>query len=111
MTLDWDKWRFALDVVVIVVVALNTVYTWWTSRTRATQAAIDRVDGHLGEQVRRIDRLEVRVDDAPDHDDLAALHEKLNDVGGSLRALNGEMGGIRRAVDLIHRHLMRDDAP
>ena len=46
---------------------------------------------------------------APDHDDLGEIHEKINDVYGSVERLCGQLGGVSENVRLIHEHLLEGD--
>lgn len=106
--MDYETWRIGYDVVVLTTVAANFVYTWVANRTKANRAAIDRVDHHLGEVVRRVDRLESRADAAPTHDDLAVLHERINDLAGAVRELTGVMGAVRRSIDRVETYLLEN---
>jgi len=106
--IDYSQLRFFLDLAVLIGVVLNTVYTWLVNRSKATRAAIDRVDGHLSEVTRRVDRLENRADAAPSHDDLAVLHERITDLSGAVRELTGVMQQLRRAMDRVETYLLEN---
>ncbi|MDO8933543.1 MAG: hypothetical protein Q7U97_14210 [Rhodocyclaceae bacterium] len=62
-----------------------------------------RLDGH----VEQIAKLEKGAGDAPTHDDLGRLHEKINDVGKGVSHLAGEMTGVKNLLNTINEHLLR----
>lgn len=62
----------------------------------------DKLDSHSD----RIARLEVLAKNAPKHADLEKIHEKINEVAGSLKELKGEFNGATRTLQLIHETLM-----
>ncbi len=106
MAIDYVQLRFWLDVGVLGAVGVNTIYTWLVNRTKANRSAIERVDDHLGEIVRRVDRLESRADAAPSHDDLGVLHDRITDLSGAVRELTGVMQQMRRAMDRVETYLL-----
>ena len=103
---DYAPMRFWLDVATLAAVGANTLYTWLMSRAKANRAAIERVDGHLAEVVRRVDRLENRADAAPSHDDLGVLHDRITDLSGAVRELTGVMQQMRRGMDRVETYLL-----
>lgn len=105
---DYAVARFWIDAAMLVGVCLNGLYTWLTARTKANQAAIDRLDGHLTETIRRVDRLENRADAAPSHQDLAVLHDRITDLSGAVRELTGVMQQMRRAMDRLETYLLEN---
>lgn len=106
MDIDYGAWRFWFDVIVTIAVLINVGYTWISNRTKANRSAIERVDGHVTETVRRVDRLEQRADSAPSHDDLAVLHDRITDLSGAVRELTGVLQAMRRSVDRVETYLL-----
>lgn len=62
-----------------------------------------RLDTHHG----KISALEQRAADAPNHDDLSDLHEKINEVNDGVSGLRGEFKGVERLLTTIHEHLLK----
>lgn len=106
--MDYQSWRIGYDAVVMITVVANFAYTWIANRHKANRAAIDRVDEHLTEVVRRVDRLESRADSAPTHEDLSVLHERVTDLAGAVRELTGVMGAVRRSIDRVETYLLEN---
>lgn len=54
----------------------------------------------------RISYLEANAKKSPTHDDLAALHEKINKVGNDISNLSGEFSGVRNLLQTLHNYLL-----
>lgn len=54
----------------------------------------------------RISYLEANAKKSPTHDDLAALHEKINSVSKEIGNLSGEFSGVRNLLQTLHQHLL-----
>jgi len=54
----------------------------------------------------RISYLEANAKKSPTHDDLSALHEKINGVGHDISLLTGEFSGVRNLLETLHRYLL-----
>lgn len=106
---DWTDPRTLLTLVSLGGSAAAGVYTWITGRTKANRAAIERVDEHLQETIRRVDRLEQRADAAPGHEDLGVVHDRITELSGSIRELTGVMKGLRRSVDRVETYLLEKE--
>jgi DNA anti-recombination protein RmuC len=103
-------------------------------RFQAQAEAVQRIETKLGEQERareagqhkwgdrfaaldkemadhreRIARIETAQKQSPTHEDLAQLHERINDVRGTLDQLVGEFRGAKENLGLIHEFLLRGD--
>jgi len=57
----------------------------------------------------RIQRLEDRLADGPSHKDLAAIRDKLAEIGGHISALASQQQVSTRAIQTIQNHLMESD--
>lgn len=61
-----------------------------------------RLDGHD----KRLSKVEAACLYAPTHQDLGKIYERINEVSGQVKKLNGGMEGISASVTLIHEHLL-----
>ena len=70
----------------------------------------DRVSA-LACKVEQLDKdmssLEATLESSPTHQDLGALHERINAVAKGVDMLAGEFAGVKNVVNLIHEHLLR----
>ncbi|HHH12946.1 MAG TPA: DUF2730 family protein [Thiolapillus brandeum] len=103
---DYRMLGFWWDVAQAGGLAVVAAYTWLANRSKANRAAIDRVDGRVGEMAGRLERLEQRADTAPTHSDLSVLHERITELSGAVRELTGVMQQLRRAVDRVETYLL-----
>lgn len=103
---DYTAWRFWWDVVITVLLGANVVYSWVVNRSKANASAIKEVDTKVIDLKERVTELENEVKHLPDHDDLGALHEKVNSVDRGIGELKGELRAINRTMQLINEHLI-----
>lgn len=117
--MDWDAAKFGLDALQVGALAGIGVYTWWTSRTRATRAAIDRVDAaarerhtELAARVDAVERrqslIEQRQEHTPTHDDIGKIYDRLNAINESVRSMSGEFKAVQATTQMIHEYLLNE---
>jgi hypothetical protein len=106
MGLDYSHMRFWFDLVQTCFVIGLAIYTWIVNRTKANKDAIDLVDGRVTQIQERVTLLENDVRHLPDHDDLGAIHDKVNVVANSMSSIQGELHAINRTLTLINDHLL-----
>lgn len=106
----------AVDDVVLWMQLLNTAWLLVGSiwgvvqiRAKANGEAIQHIAATLADESRRIDRLIERFDAGPNHADLARIYERVNAVAESQREMAGSLTALAQSVQMIHRHLLRDD--
>ncbi len=105
--MDYAALRFWLDVVVLVGVVLNTLYTWHANRNRATRAAIDRVDRRVDDLGNRMSAMETDLRHQPSHNDLKRIYEKLDALAQAQATAGGELKAVTHQLSLINRHLLK----
>ena len=94
-------------------------------RRKAIDQRFTRVDGDIkslskdidkrcGTQCGRIDGLEknnlelqLKIEHVPTHQDIKELSERITTLHGTLSELNGRLGGINRAVDLLNEYHLK----
>lgn len=115
--IDWNAYRFIFDILQAVGTVSVMIYVWWINRSRATKSAIEEVDDKITtvkhdvrNELHGIDRrlgdVENGLRHLPDHRDLAAIHEKVNDVAGTMKQVSGELSSMNRTLDLINEFLI-----
>lgn len=63
------------------------------------------VDARLNDLKPRLIALEARIENAPTHDDLAGIHEKINSVAREISQLTGNVAGMSRLLNSIDDYL------
>lgn len=105
--MDYGAWRFWFDVAQTICFVFVAVYTYLMNRTKANRAAIQQVDQRVTHLTERVGQLENDVRHLPDHDDLGAIHEKVNVVAAGMGEIKGELGAINRTLGLINEYLLK----
>lgn len=72
----------------------------------STEGIKDDVDKRIDDHAERLSRLETQSEQAPTHDDLGNLHDRINDLAKSVNTLTGEFAGVKNVLGLIHQHLL-----
>jgi hypothetical protein len=91
--------KFWIDVLVLAVVAGNTVYTWWTNREKVTNKRFKEAED-------RILQLESDVKHPPACAYHPRLEERMDQAVGKLERMDGKIDGLSRAVDLMNEFLI-----
>lgn len=119
--LDYDALRFWLELLLALAALSATGYGWWIGRTRATRANIEAVntrvtvvydDCRQSINVLRkdLDKVEVKMEGLPNHDDLAEMHKKINGVDSQLQQIIGGLTEVKSTVGMINQHLLTRDS-
>lgn len=66
----------------------------------------DELDRQMVDHGERIARMEATTEKSPTHEDLAALHRRIDAVAGAINGLQGEFKGASHTLQLIHTYLM-----
>jgi len=130
---DYAAWRFWLDVVVLLAVFGNTVYTWWVNSKKATAKRFKQMEGTLADKVSRqemdkalvgheakchshrrqtgaleaaLGKLQTDVGHLPSRHEIQGLNDSITSLGKEMGKLEGRLDGINRAVDLVNEFLI-----
>lgn len=130
-TTTLSEWKIYIDIVVLIIVAGNSFYTWWSGREKVTSkrfAALEKevaqrstVDAAV-EQARQIQELESKFRNVPSccnsHNDttgrldghntrLGQHKEMLNAIEGELKHLptNKDLGVLHEKINTVNAHL------
>lgn len=104
--IDSNLGRLLLDAAMVVSLIISNVYTWMTARSKANRIAIELMAEELSKVKSRIDVLETDVRHLPDHSDLGAVHDKVNEMASVMREMKGAMNGMGNTLNMIHQSLL-----
>jgi len=96
---DYSSWQFWLDVAQIIALLVMAVYTHLANRSKANKGTIELLSDRVG-------KLEADVSHLPDHNDIGALHDKVNGVSNTVSTINGQLVAINHTLSLINEHLI-----
>lgn len=108
--MDYEAWRFWIDILQALLTAGIGVYVWLVNRTRVNAARIrkmeDDIDGRLDDTEHRLTKVETAVEHGPSRQDLGKIHKRLDEVAQTVSRIEGENHAMARNIDLIHQHLL-----
>lgn len=104
--INWDAVQAILGIVNFVCVAIVFLWMRHVSAHQVTEdtltAAKKVQDVIIANHAERITRLEA----GPNHDDMAAIHEKLNEMNSAMQSMAGEFRGTKDLLATVHKHLL-----
>ncbi|MEZ5571191.1 MAG: hypothetical protein R3E64_04130 [Halioglobus sp.] len=117
---DYDAGKFWVEAVLGAWMVVTTVITWRLTRRRATTESILAVDARVTtvqEEFRRdvarlhsdFAKLDTKVANLPDHEDIGKLYERLSAVEGQLNQLIGGVAALVRGFDTINSYLLNKE--
>ncbi|MHB9021317.1 MAG: DUF2730 family protein [Halothiobacillus sp.] len=74
----------------------------------ADAKVIKTIEDELIAAKQRIALIEQQQINAPTHQDLSTLHERINDLSGAVRELVGVMRAVERSVDRVETKLINE---
>lgn len=119
MSPDYEALKFYLSLLNVLGVLVVGIYTWWTNRDRATQAAIAAVREELSERldivvdrvhtaVARVAEVEHDVSERLKLSDLADLYQGMNTLGREMGAMTAELKAVSRQMAIHSEYLLRN---
>lgn len=97
--MNYTAWKFWIDVLVLAVVAGNTVYTWYSNREKVTNKRFQAAEN-------RLLQLENDVKNPPSCTYHPRLEERMDSAVRKLERMDGKLDGLSRAVDLMNEFLI-----
>ena len=104
---------------VITILALFVMALWamakviahvydkrFTERFRAAEGRLAELEGGLQRADHRLATVEVVLKDAPGHEDLAKIYERVNRLTEEVKSLAGEFAGAKHTLSLLHQFLL-----
>lgn len=119
MSPDYEALKFYLALLNVLGVVAVGVYTWWSNRDRATQAAIatvreeltkrlDTVVDQVHTAVARVAEVEHDVQERLKLADLSDLYQGMNQMGREMGALTSELKAMSRQLTQHSDVLLRN---
>jgi len=131
----YGSWRFWMDIVQFAGIMVIGVYQWWANKQRVTAKRFLSLEKEVAKRVHEkkmaetlaeknneclrhlartahaeasVIKLEADLKNAPSHRNLERIHARLDDLTGQMGTINGSLTGIRRSVELINEHLIKE---
>ncbi|MBA2411075.1 MAG: hypothetical protein H0V62_15380 [Gammaproteobacteria bacterium] len=117
MDIDYIAVRFWLDLLQLIGIVVIGIYAWWQGRSRATTAAIDRVETH-GRQAReqqdvrlrehndRVLRLEEQIGHLPGRNESDMLSTRIGEINARVAEVAAEAKATNHLLAVVHQHLL-----
>jgi uncharacterized protein YjbJ (UPF0337 family) len=104
--MDLELAKFLFQVLTFLMTGSIGIYVYLSNKDKVTNDRIgkleDDLDLKLDGHAERIARLEA----GPTHQHLSEMHNKINQVAGDMKELQGEFKATNRTLQLIHETLM-----
>lgn len=107
---DYDFWKLALDTLQTVAIVGAWIYARATRQSEVNQGVIKTLSADIVRLDKDVSGLGIRLDAGPSHADVEKIHSRVSEVKKEVSAvaesaagIQGEMNGIRRAVELLTR--------
>lgn len=108
--MGWDLQINVWHVVSFLVSGAVGIYAHIISRQRVTEDMLEKHKEQVSQELNGFGQRIVRVEEAgrhnPTHGDLTDLRKDLGELRGDVQRMVGGLEGIRRAVDVMNRHLL-----
>ena len=98
MKLNYDAWRWWLDVVQTLGIVAVGIYGWWRNRERVTSIQLTE----LGKRITAIEE-SIKHPKCTIHD---GFESRLDTIDKGVSKIEGRMEGFGNALDLIQQHLL-----
>lgn len=103
--------QFAFTVLEFLLLGGIGFYVYMSNKDKVTNERVTTIEAEVKNKLNahgeQIARLETHVTNAPTHDDLGDMYEKINQVSACVTRLEGEFSGAKHTLDLIHEFLMK----
>ena len=113
--MDYEKYRFWLEALVLLVNLGLWIWVYWSNRQKATTSEIkvlkelisaiqEKQAGQCGEHKNRTTTLEVQFAQAPTHGDIGAVYDRISEVKSSVDKMTGTLTGVGHQLQLLIEH-------
>jgi hypothetical protein len=103
---DYKAAAFWFQVVQAILTAVVFLYVWLTNRHKVNSSSIADLSKELNEIDVRLIRVEKDVQHMPTHEDMGAIHNRVNETAQRLTSMEGELKQINNTMQLMHKHLL-----
>ena len=108
--MDYEAWRFWIDISQVVLTAAIGIYVWVVNRTRVNAARIRKLEDDIDERLDghddRLARIESAIEHGPKREDFGRIYARLDEVVQTMSRIEGENQALASNVGLIHQHLL-----
>ncbi len=124
--MNYPAWRFWIDMILLLMLAGNTVFTWWTSREKVNAKRFRALEDATAEKITaaqakemiaerlptcrahmlRTDEVEKNLHGIPRRSEIESLNNNIAQLNEKLGKVEGRLDGINRVADLMNRHLI-----
>lgn len=94
---DYRAWQFWLNVIIAIGVLLNTVYTWWSNRSKVNSTRFNDLEKRI-----------TKVESNKGCDQHAEFDKRQREVETKVNLILGRMEGVGNSLDIIQQHLMTE---
>ena len=86
------------------------VWLYLEHRSDKTNGRIDQVETTLEGHGIQLAAISANASNAPTHNDIGDLHNRVTDLSRNVSSLAGEFSGVKTVLNLIHQHLLNRDS-
>lgn len=116
--MNYEKYRFWLEGVVLVVNVGLWVWVYWSNRQKATTTEIKELKDLISdtqqkqatkcaEHQTRTTTLEVQFESTPTHRDIGAVYDRISDLKSSVDTMSGTLTGVGHQLQLLIEHHLK----
>lgn len=113
--MDYEAWRFWVDLSQFVLTGALGIYLWLVNRTRVNAERIRQLEDDIDNRVdaidQRVTRLEATGEHAPTHDDLGKIHNRIDECTKGVSSLEGKFQKANETLNTIHEFLLNRRQP
>lgn len=103
----WDA-RFLFEVVKNAFLLTVAIYVWWTTRNRATGAAIGEVHGRIDEVDRHVQRLEQTLANRPGYGEIDKLRAEMAEMNRGMAQVSAQLQSTTALLNRLHEYMLQE---
>lgn len=108
--MNYEAYAFWFGVLQVLIAAGIAVYLRLDRRNRVTAQRMETHEDDMAKQFSahgdRLVRVEAAINHAPNHSDLARIHERLDDLNMGVSGIRGEFKSVGQTLQTIQEHLI-----
>jgi septal ring factor EnvC (AmiA/AmiB activator) len=102
------SYSWVMDAIQSIGMVVLGWYGWIMKKEMADAKLLREVQEELALAKQKIALIEQSSHNAPTHQDLGDLHNRINDLSGAVRELVGVMSGVQRSLDRVETKLINE---
>ncbi len=104
--LDYEAAKFWMSFIQLAGLVALFIYTHLTNKSKANSSAIESVKEDFDGLKSRVVAIESRLENAPTHQDISKVYDRLNDVAEELSNVSGQMRGALNQLSMVNQYLL-----